>query len=642
VIGVTSRKYRLALAIAACSRILDTRRSNRHPSASSRPGERREGITLTMRTTGTILGTLLLANAAAAQFVQQGNKLVGAGAVGPAQQGSSVAVAADGNTAAVGAWQDNSVAGATWVFARNGSAWSQQGSKLVGAGAVGPAAQGSSVAISGDGNTLIVGGPFDNGNTGAWWVFTRSGSVWSQQGSKLVGMGAVGAAWQGNSVAISADGNTLIVGGYVDDSLTGAAWVFTRSGNAWSQQGPKLVGTGAVGAAQQGSAVAISADGNTAIVGGFNDDSGIGAAWVFTRTAGVWSQQGDKLVGTDYVGKPAQGWSVAISGDGDTAIVGGAGDDSGIGAAWVFRRSGGVWRQPFHKLIGVPYYDPDNHIVEGSAVAMSGDGKTAIVCGRHDAAYVGAFWAFNRNLEIWSQRGFKTVGTGAVGFAHQGTSGALSADGTTAIIGGYLDNSSLGASWVFTNTLCTAPWISVQPQSQSVQSGQTAVLSMTALGPTPLSYQWYQGASGDTSTPVGTNATSFTTPALTVATAYWVRVSNACGRADSTTATITIGSACTPPSITAQPQSRTVASGHAATLSVTATGTAPLSYHWYQGNAGDASIPVGADASTFTTPPLTAQTSFWVRISSPCGSADSQTATVAVGHTVRRHLRGPT
>jgi hypothetical protein len=606
------------------------------------PGERREGITLTMKTSGTILATLLLAQAAAAQFVQQGNKLVGAGAVGAAQQGSSVAISADGNTAAVGAWQDNSMAGATWVFTRNGSTWSQQGSKLAGTGAAGAAQQGSSVAISGDGNTLIVGGPFDNGNTGAAWVFTRSGSVWSQQGSKLVGMGAVGAAWQGNSVAISADGNTVIVGGYVDDSLTGAAWVFTRSGNVWSQQGPKLVGTGAVGAAQQGSAVALSADGNTAIVGGFNDDSGIGAAWVFTRTGSVWSEQGDKLVGTGYVGKSAQGWSVSISGDGDTAIVGGAGDDTGIGAAWVFRRSGGVWSQPFHKLIGVPYYDPDDHIVQGSAVGMSGDGKTTIVCGRHDAAYVGAFWAFNRNLEVWSQRGFKTVGTGAVGPAHQGTSGALSADGTTAIIGGYLDNSGLGASWVFTNTLCTAPWISVQPQSQSIQGGQTAVLSMTALGPTPLSYQWYQGASGDTSTPVGTNASSFTTPALTVATAYWVRVSNACGQADSTTATITIGSACTPPLITAQPQSRTVASGHAATLSVTATGTAPLSYQWFQGNAGDTSTPVGTDASTFTTPPLTAQTSFWVRISSACGSADSQTATVAVGHTVRRHLRGPT
>ena len=89
----------------------------------------------------------------------------------------------------------------------------QQGPKLVGTGAVGDADQGFSVAVSADGNTAIVGGPKDNAAAGAAWVFTRSGGVWSQQGSKLVGTGAVGAAAQGCSVALSADGNTAIVGG---------------------------------------------------------------------------------------------------------------------------------------------------------------------------------------------------------------------------------------------------------------------------------------------------------------------------------------------------------------------------------------------------------------------------------------------
>jgi hypothetical protein len=67
----------------------------------------------------------------------------------------------------------------------------------------------------------------------------------SQQ-AKLVGTGVVGIAAQGDSVSLSADGNTAIVGGHVDDS-GGATWVFTRSGEVWSQQGPKLIGTGAVG-----------------------------------------------------------------------------------------------------------------------------------------------------------------------------------------------------------------------------------------------------------------------------------------------------------------------------------------------------------------------------------------------------------
>jgi hypothetical protein len=115
----------------------------------------------------------------------------------------------------------------------------QQGPKLVGTGAAGHfPVQGQSVALSADGNTAIVGGPF--GNNGAAWVWTRSGGVWTQQGTKLVGSGAVGAG-QGNSVALSTDGNTAIVGGAGDNSGTGAG-SFDRAasteGNAGSSTLP--------------------------------------------------------------------------------------------------------------------------------------------------------------------------------------------------------------------------------------------------------------------------------------------------------------------------------------------------------------------------------------------------------------------
>src|SRR5262245_20271722 len=291
------------------------------------------------------------AHPALADFAQNGPKLVGTGAVGNARQGVSVALSADGNTAIVGGPCDNPVTcfcnaiGAAWVFIRSGGVWTRQGSKLVGNGWVGPALPGLSVALSADGNTAIVGGPGDNptglDGVGAAWVFTRSGSVWSQQGAKLVGTGAVGPAGQGASVALSADGNTAIVGGPRDIGEAGAAWVFTRSGSVWSQQGAKLFGTDADGTAGMGGSVALSADGNTAIVGG-TGDSDLGAAWVFTRSGGVWSQQGAKLVGTGWVGVTQQGWSVALSADGNTAIVGGPGDNPtnfvGVGAAWVFTR----------------------------------------------------------------------------------------------------------------------------------------------------------------------------------------------------------------------------------------------------------------------------------------------------------------
>jgi hypothetical protein len=237
----------------------------------------------------------------------------------------------------------------------------QQGPKLTGSGAVGSLVnQGYSVAVSADGGTVAMGGPGDNNNTGALWVFTQGGGVWTQQGSKLLGSGPVGDSSLGASVALSADGNTAIVGGQTDSGDIGAAWVFTRSGGVWSQQGPKLIGAGYIDDYPlQGSSVSLSADGNTAIVGGPGDNGGIGAAWVFTRSGGVWTQQGAKLVGTGAVGPfSGQGKSVSLSADGNTAVMGGPTDNrnsrtgTAIGATWVFTRSGGVWTQQGSKLVG--------------------------------------------------------------------------------------------------------------------------------------------------------------------------------------------------------------------------------------------------------------------------------------------------
>ena len=403
------------------------------------------------RQAGAVLAMLVLAQAAGAQFTQQGDKLVGTGAIGDASQGYSVAISADGNIAIVGGPDDNHAAGtgAAWVFARSGGVWTQQGSRLIGTGAVGTVHQGASVAISADGTTAIVGGPNDNSLAGAAWVFTRSGGVWTQQGGKLVGADALGSALQGVSVAISADGTTALVGGFHDNSTAGAAWVFTRSGDVWSQQGSKLVGTGAAGIAYQGCSVAVSADGNTAIVGGPFDNSAAGAAWVYTRTGGVWSQQGGKLVGGGAIGPAKQGISVAISADGNTAIVGGSEDDSNVGAAWVFTRSGGVWSQQGGKLVGT---GAAGTAYQGSPVAISADGSTAIIGGHEDDSNAGAAWVFIRSEGVWSQRGSKLVGTGAVGTATQGQGVAISADGTTAIIGGPGDNGAAGAAWVFASS----------------------------------------------------------------------------------------------------------------------------------------------------------------------------------------------
>jgi hypothetical protein len=193
----------------------------------------------------------------------------------------------------VGGPDDNSSAGAAWVFTRSGSKWSQQGKKLVGSGAKGVAAQGSSVALSADGSTALIGGPVDNGGAGAAWVFTRSGPKWSQQGHKLVAKPTSDSApsTQATSVALSGDGNSALIGG---TALVGppasrtfhpVAWLFHRFASTWTQLDFAVpASTSDLGA------VALSADTTTALIGTTDDNSFGGGTWPF-----VWSASAGEI-----------------------------------------------------------------------------------------------------------------------------------------------------------------------------------------------------------------------------------------------------------------------------------------------------------------------------------------------------------
>jgi len=378
---------------------------------------------------------------------QQGDKLVGSGSVGSAFQGRSVSLSADGNTLAIGGPDDNGTTGATWIFTRSGTTWTQQGNKLVGTGASGNAQQGYSVSLSADGNTLAIGGFADDSNTGATWIFTRSGTTWTQQGNRLIGTGASGNAEQGTSVSLSADGNILAIGGPNDNGgNVGATWIFTRSGTTWTQQGNKLIGTGASGTASQGVAVSLSADGNTLAIGAKNDNILQGATWIFTRSGTTWTQQGNKLVGTDASGTALQGNSISLSANGNTLAVGGSNDASNIGATWIFIRSGTTWTQQGNKLVGT---GASGAAQQGQYVSLSADGNTLAIGGMGDNTYFGATWIFTRENTIWNQQGDKLIGTGESGIPLQGWSVCLSANGNTLASGGIYDNGYVGATWIF-------------------------------------------------------------------------------------------------------------------------------------------------------------------------------------------------
>jgi hypothetical protein len=206
----------------------------------------------------------------------------------------------------------------------------------------------------------------------------------------------------------------------------------------------------------------------------------------------------------------------------------------------------------------------------------------------------------------------------------QVTPGSVSARTTTNITATYL-----GVPKTAALDVCPpAPAISTQPGSPVVNAGQPATLSVVASGTGTLMYQWYQGTSLSTATLI-TGATGASLTVTPVATAsYLVKVSNACFSTASSTGTVTV---CTPPSIATPPAPQTIVTGTAATLSVAAGGTGPFSYQWYQGTAGTFTMPL-ATTSTFTTAPLTATTSYWVRITSGCngGMASSGTVTVTV------------
>jgi FG-GAP repeat len=366
--------------------------------------------------------------------------------------GYSVAVSADGTTALVGEY------GGAWVFVRSGSTWTQQGPRLAAPGSDGRF--GLSVALSGDGNTAAIGDPGERGPAGAVFVFHRTGGAWTQQGPALRPSDATdprakgfqeGFGWR---VAISADAGAILVGDPSYAEQTGAAWVFMRTGTSWIQQGPKLTGGGEAGEAAFGYSVALNSDGSTAVIGGpYDQQHGrAGAIWAFSRTGGAWAQQGSKLIPVEE-GAGFIGIAVALSADGATALAG-AGE-----SALVFVRSGTTWSQQGRNLSSANRL---GNSPLGQSVALSADGNTALIggipaddCGRYmyePCSSAGSVWAFRRSATSWTPRGT------LAGRREFGSSVALSADGSTALIGSPIE----------------------EPFVNSIQGGNVSALSLGA------------------------------------------------------------------------------------------------------------------------------------------------------------------
>jgi hypothetical protein len=327
----------------------------------------------------------------------------------------------------------------------------QQGGKLTANGGSSFALFGAKLALSGDGATALATAIAES--PAIVFPLTRSGSAWVE-GPPLKVSGAPRGLTGG--LALSADGQTALVGAPSEGK--GAAWIFKRDGEQW-HQGPELVSphAGGVASSSFGGAVALSADGTTALVGDSNDDEGDGTAWVFERSEGEWSA-GHELMGSSTVGSARFGASVALSDDGGTALVGGPGNENVIAEPDGEVTEGSLIVRGLPTTVGfassivtgpgIPQYDAVQTVLGEHEVEMTkpadGEGGTTMEQRLTFATCCGSAWAFVRDGATWAQQGQPmTASTGPSDDVRAWEFGefvALSDSGDRALIGPSEEN----------------------------------------------------------------------------------------------------------------------------------------------------------------------------------------------------------
>jgi len=389
------------------------------------------------------------ANAASRPLLRPYAKLAG----GPAR---AIALSSDGSTALIGE------EGSATVYARSGNSWVPQ-TRLEPGGESGADAFGCSVALSADGDTALIGAPGRSAGSSvtaapsAAWVFARSGGSWVQEavleppaetgaaaplgcGANSYGAGEGSGGGYGSSVALSGDGSAALVAAPGADRYTGEVWAYKRSASTWAPAGPRLLAPEAGVGALFGASIAFSADGDTALIGAPDDipprcrrtGTYAGGVWTYTRTAGTWTQSGER-VAPDGACAGSFGGSIALSSDADTALV------SDAGRVLPFARSGSSWSRQGPPLSCLQadcgaLYD------FSLSLSLSGDGNVALVgatpetdCGKYMYALCfshGLALTFDRFGATWVQRRARLEGPTSFGSAV-----ALSGSGESALIG---------------------------------------------------------------------------------------------------------------------------------------------------------------------------------------------------------------
>jgi uncharacterized protein (TIGR03437 family) len=388
------------------------------------------------------------------------------------QLGYSLAV--DGDVAVVGAPGTSHYIGITSpgfvnIYARTGGAWSLQSSIQQPPGNVEYA---KAVAVSG--GTVVVSGSvvLNGGNVGAVYVYTQSGSTWSQQAVLTASDIAPGDSF-GSAVAVN--GGTIVVGAPGKNTVRGAAYVFTLTGSGWTQQA-ELTASDGVSYDGFGDAAAVS--GGTAVIGAASHNSGrgrlSGAAYVFTQTGSTWSEQAE-LTALD--GAPSNSFGSAVAVNGHTIAVGANAWSNYRGAAYIFTRAGTAWIQASElTLAGGAAYD-----YFGNSVALSGGTVVVGAPGRNQNT--GAAYAYLPQAAGWNLQATVTAGDAAPNTAF---AGALAFDGSTLLAGDIGGTDSLpqgGGAWYAFQVPTVAPLNGASLVAGPIAPGEVVTL-LANLGPT--------------------------------------------------------------------------------------------------------------------------------------------------------------
>ncbi|MGB7760052.1 MAG: hypothetical protein WBL61_09495 [Bryobacteraceae bacterium] len=431
-----------------------------------------------VRVLALVFPVAVIAAAANPPWTQQQELAAPDGAV-PDSFGQSVSVS--GDTAVIGDPGAINDQGVAYVYVRSGGVWSQQ-QELIASDGVANDYFGQSVSVSGD--TAVIGAWGKDARAGAAYVFVRSGGVWGQQ-QELTASDGVANDYFGQSVSVS--GDTALIAAYGKISAKGAAYVFVRSGGAWSQQQELAASDGAPNDIFGDS---VSVSGDTAVIGArgktINPQAvDQGAVYVFVRSGDVWAQQ-QELTASDGAANGYFGDSVSVSGD--TAVIGAPGGGSALqGAAYVFVKSGGVWSQQQELTAS------DGRMFDGFGLPVSLNGGTVVIGATRHAVYgdqgtgEGAAYVFAQSGAAWGQQQELTTSDGVWdGFFGY----SVSVSGDTAVIAALQTEYYPGAAYVFIATQPAITGVSVSGGGTSIAQNAWVEIYGANLAPASV------GASG--------------------------------------------------------------------------------------------------------------------------------------------------